>query len=111
MKYHFRIKEEKDGYSAQCIELKGCITQGDSMEELTCNMKEALDLYVYEPEDSKELASLPDEAIKISKHVVEVAVSPEIAFSFMVRYHRIHSHLTQKQAAKRVLRTCTATSG
>jgi len=46
MKYHFRVHKEEDGYSAQCIELEGCITQGDSQEELFENMKEVLNLYV-----------------------------------------------------------------
>lgn len=86
MKYHFRIREEKKGFSASCVELEGCITQGDSLKELYANMEEALNLYIQEPEDSKELADLPDESIKKSKYIVEVAVDPEVAFSFMVRY-------------------------
>lgn len=79
MKYHFRICKEKDGYSAQCIELKGCITQGDSMKELLENMQEALNLYVQEPADSENLAALPNESIRKSKNVIEVALDPEIA--------------------------------
>ena len=38
------------------------------MEELQKNMQEALNLYVEEPEDSKELASLPDESIPGQPH-------------------------------------------
>ena len=102
MKYHFKVHQEEKYLWAQCVELEGCFTQAESEEELQRNMREALNLYVYEPEDSKELAPLPDESIKLSKHVVEVPVDPEIAFSFMVRYHRIHNHLTQKQAAKKM---------
>ena len=44
MKYPFRIRKEKKGYSAQCIELEGCITQGDTLKELQKNMEEALNL-------------------------------------------------------------------
>ena len=54
MKYHFRIKKEDDGFSACGIELEGCITQGDSMEELLDNLREALHLYVQEPADSND---------------------------------------------------------
>lgn len=61
MKYHFKICKEKKGYSAQWIELKGCITQGDSLKELCKNMKEALDLYIREPADSEDLADLPND--------------------------------------------------
>ena len=67
MKYHFKIQKEDKGYFAQCIELPGCITQGETLEELQRNMREALNLYIEEPEDSKDLAALPDEKIKRSK--------------------------------------------
>jgi antitoxin HicB len=102
MKYHFKIKKEKTGYSAQCLELKGCITQGDDMNELYHNMEEALNLYVEEPEDSKELAALPNERIRLSKTVAEVSLDPQIAFSFMVRYYRLKHGMTQHQAAKKM---------
>lgn len=100
MKYHFKIREEKKGFSASCMELEGCITQGNSLKELYVNMQEALNLYVQEPEDSKDLAALPDESIKKTKNVVEVALDPEVAFSFMVRYYRIKHGMTQREVAK-----------
>ena len=50
MKYRFKIHSEEKGYWAECIELKGCITQGDSLEELHQNIREALQLYLEEPE-------------------------------------------------------------
>lgn len=100
MKYHFKIKKESVGYSAYCMELKGCFTEGDTQEELYANMQEALNLYVQEPENSKDLAELPDDSIRKSKNVAEVALDPSIAFSFLVRYHRIKHGLTQTQVAK-----------
>lgn len=102
MKYHFKVHKEGKGFWAQCIELNGCITQADSMGELLENMEGALNLYVEEPEDSKDLAALPDDSIKKAKTIVEVPVNPEIAFAFMVRYYRIKHGLTQQQAAKRM---------
>ena len=102
MKYHFKVHKEGNGFWAQCIELTGCITEADSMDELRCNMQEALNLYVEEPKESKELASLPDESIRISRSIIEVALDPQIAFAFMVRYYRIKHSLTQQQAAKRM---------
>lgn len=102
MKYHFKIHKEGKGFWAQCIELAGCITEADSMDELQRNMQEALNLYVEEPEDSKELANLPNESLQITRSVVEVTLDPQIAFAFMVRYYRSKYGLTQQQAAKKM---------
>ena len=102
MKYHFKIRKEPDGFSAHCVELEGCITQGDSMEELNENMKEALDLYIQEPADSNDLAALPDDSIRKSKYIVEVPLDPEIAFSFLVRYYRLKHGMTQREVARKL---------
>lgn len=102
MKYHFKIHKEGEGFWAQCIELTGCITEADSMDELQRNMQEALNLYIEEPEGSKDLAPLPDESLQVTRNIVEVALDPQIAFAFMVRYYRIKQGLTQQQAAKKM---------
>jgi predicted RNase H-like HicB family nuclease len=34
MNYNLKIHSEDNRYWAECIELKGCNTQGDSLEEL-----------------------------------------------------------------------------
>lgn len=100
MKYHFKIHKEGKFFWAQCIELEGCITQAHSLKALHENMQEALNLYIQEPEDSVDLAVLPDDSIRKSKNIIEVSVDPQIAFSFMVRYYRIQNGMTQKEAAK-----------
>ena len=103
MKYHFKVHKEDDGFWAECLELEGCLTQADSMEELHEMMKDVLCLYISEPEDSTRLANLPDDSIKKTKNIVEVPVDSEIAFSFWVRYCRIKNHkLTQQQVAKKL---------
>jgi predicted RNase H-like HicB family nuclease/DNA-binding XRE family transcriptional regulator len=102
MKYHFKIHKEGKGFWAQCIELTGCITEADSMDELQRNMQEALNLYIEEPEDSKDLAHLPDESLQVTRSIVEVPLDPQIAFAFMVRHYRIKHGLTQHQAAKKM---------
>lgn len=99
MKYHFKIHKEEKGFWAECIELSGCFTQADSMDELRKNMQEALNLYIEEPEDSKKLAALPDDSISASRSIVEVQLDPSIAFTFMVRYNRIKQDLTHQEAA------------
>ena len=45
MKYTVILeKEEEGGYSAQCLELPGAISQGENQEEALRNIKEAIEL-------------------------------------------------------------------
>jgi predicted RNase H-like HicB family nuclease len=48
MSYKVNVVIEKDeyGYYAYCPELEGCQTQGDTLEEVLANMKEAIELYL-----------------------------------------------------------------
>ena len=101
MNYHFKIKKEKRGFSAQCLELEGCVTQGDSKSELLKNMQEALNLYLDEPADSKAIFPLPRRGLK-GKNVVAVPVEPRVAFAFALRMTRLKHGLTQKMAAHRI---------
>lgn len=101
MRYHFKVKKEKKGYSAVCIELPGCVTQGDSREELDSNMEEALNLYLDEPADSKAIYPLPRKRVT-GRAVAEVHVQPRIAFAFLLRMTRLNQRLTQREAATRI---------
>ena len=40
------IEKDINGYYAYCPELKGCQTQGDTLDEVYENLKEAIDLYL-----------------------------------------------------------------
>jgi predicted RNase H-like HicB family nuclease len=40
------IEQDEDGVFAYCPELKGCQTQGASVEEALTNLKEAAELYL-----------------------------------------------------------------
>lgn len=102
MNYHFKIHKEGTGFWAQCIELPGIFTQGDSKEELERNMREALNLFVDEAPDSRDLAALPDYSIKSSKTIVEVPLDSQIAFAFLMRYWRLKYGFTQKEAARKI---------
>jgi antitoxin HicB len=102
MKYHFKVHKEGKRFWAECLELAGCMTQADTMEELKQNMQEVLNLFIEEPEDSKDLAPLPDESLKPNRNIIEVHLDPQIAFAFMVKYCRIKHGLTQQEAAKRM---------
>ena len=102
MRYHFKIHKEGNGFWAECIEIPGCLTEGDSKEELFENMKESLNIYLEEPEDSQYLAPLPKMSIELSHNVVEVPVDPSIALAFYIRQQRIKNGLTQKEAAAKL---------
>lgn len=99
MTYHFRIHDE-DGLWAECIELEGCVTQGKNRAELEKNMREALNLYLEEPESSSVVFPLPDS--RPDPGVVPVEVEPEVAFALKLRQLRIGRRLTQKEAARRL---------
>ena len=64
MVYHFRVHEENDGFWAECLELAGCSTQADSRDELLENAREALNLYLHEPDDSQITFPLPKQQSK-----------------------------------------------
>ncbi|MCX7974221.1 MAG: type II toxin-antitoxin system HicB family antitoxin [Candidatus Aminicenantes bacterium] len=48
MSYKVNVIIEKDeyGYFAYCPELEGCQTQGETLEEILANIKEAIELYL-----------------------------------------------------------------
>ncbi len=99
MKYHFKIHRERKGFWAQCLELEGISTQGDSKEELQKNMHEALNLFLDEPPDSKVIFPLP-RSIPKGSSIVAVEVEPQIAFAFYLRRIRLKRGMTQKDVAK-----------
>jgi predicted RNase H-like HicB family nuclease len=45
-KFNVIIEKDDDGYYAYCPELVGCQSQGDSFEEVTRNIREAIELYL-----------------------------------------------------------------
>ena len=101
MKYHFKVHKEDVGFSAVCVELLGCRTEGDTEEELEANMAEALNLHLDEPATSKTVFPLPKKIVK-GKAVVAVAVEPKIAFATYLRCLRLNRKLTQQQMAKKL---------
>lgn len=59
-------KAEEGGFWAEVPALPGCVTQGDSLEELQGNLHEAIEGWL--SVDAKQEAMLPDD------QVIEVAV-------------------------------------
>jgi len=74
MSYKVSIVIEKDeyGYYAYCPELEGCHSQGDSLEEVMSNIKEAIELY---------LETMSEDEIKetLSKEILTTAIEVQVA--------------------------------
>ncbi len=66
------IEKDDYGYYAYCPELEGCQTQGDSLDEVMKNIKEAIELYLETLSDDEKMAYLSREILTTS---VEVAVA------------------------------------
>jgi predicted RNase H-like HicB family nuclease len=65
MPYQVSVIIEKDehGYYAYCPELPGCQSQGDSLEEVQANIKEAVELYI-------ETLSNSEKQVLLSKQIL-----------------------------------------
>lgn len=72
-KYKVSVVIEKDeyGYYAYCPELEGCQTQGDSLEGVLSNVKEAIELY---------LETLPEEETRelLSKEILTTSLEIKV---------------------------------
>ena len=101
MKYHFRAHGEGGGYWGECCELKGCVSQGDSLEELKANLQEALNLYLDEPKDSRIQFPLPQKNIS-GDNIIAIEVDPKVALAAMLRQERLKRRWTQKVTAQRL---------
>jgi len=66
------IEKDEYGYYAYCPELEGCQTQGDSIEEVLGNIKEAIELY---------LETLPKDEIRtfLSTEILTTSLEVQVA--------------------------------
>ena len=60
-------KEEEGGYSVQCLELPGCISEGETREETLANIREAIEGY---------LEAFPEELgqLRRKRELIEITV-------------------------------------
>ena len=63
------IEKDEDGYYAYCPELEGCQTQGDSLEEVLDNIKEAIELYLETLSEDERRTLLSKEILTTSLEV------------------------------------------
>lgn len=72
MKVTVIIEKDECGYYAYCSELKGCHTQGDTLDEVLKNIKEAVELYL-ETLDEEERRILLNKEILTTSLEVQIA--------------------------------------
>ena len=71
LKFTAIIEGDKDGYYAYCPELKGCQTQGETVDEALANLREAAELYL-ETLSAEELESLESSTKTILSTSLEI---------------------------------------
>jgi predicted RNase H-like HicB family nuclease len=64
------IEKDEDGYYAYAPELEGCQTQGDSLDEVLENIKEAVEVYI---------ETLTEEELKQAVSTTILTTSLEVA--------------------------------
>ncbi len=72
MKVNIVIELDQYGYYAYCPELKGCHSQGDSLEEVLSNIKEAIQLYL-------ETLSPEERQLFLSKEILTTSMEIQVA--------------------------------
>ncbi|OGR06966.1 MAG: hypothetical protein A2511_17275 [Deltaproteobacteria bacterium RIFOXYD12_FULL_50_9] len=61
MQFNAIIEHDQDGFFAYIPGLKGCVSQGNTLEETLVNIKEALELFLADmDEDEKKLSIKKD---------------------------------------------------
>ena len=66
------FSKDEDGYYVYCPELPGCHSQGDTFEEASNNIREALELYI-ETMSEEEIESILHKEILTTTMEVKVA--------------------------------------
>jgi len=61
------IEKDENGFYAWCPELKGCHSQGDTLEEAMANIREAIELYL-------ETLSDEERAVALSQEILTTAI-------------------------------------
>jgi predicted RNase H-like HicB family nuclease len=72
MRFTVLVHEDVDGgFWGECLELPGCISQGDTLDEMDFNIREAIELVLEVMiEDGKDLSNLrPGEPTIVDAHV------------------------------------------
>jgi antitoxin HicB len=93
-------KAEEGGYWAEFPDLPGCITEGDSVEEVLSMAKDALSGWLAVRFDRN--FSIPEARFLPGKNIHWVEPNPDVAIPLMIRKIRLELGLSQKEVAHRL---------
>jgi len=103
MEYHFELHQEDEGWFwAECVELKGCLSDGDRVEDLKLRLEDALNLYLNEPIGSNMVFPLPDKKLDENTSFLRIPVKSNVAFAMLIRQYRISNRMTLDQAREKI---------
>ncbi len=98
LKYPARfIPEEVGGFFVEFVDLPGCVTEGDTMEEASAMAKEALTGWLGVAYDHN--IHIPDPSAPGGDDIRYIAPDPEVVMPIAIRKLRTERGLTQKQVA------------
>jgi len=100
IKYPGIIHDDSDGFWIDFPDLKGCVTQGDTMEELMAMAEDALSLYLEDYIESEK--ELPASSSLQGENIVYVEPYPEIAIPLTIKELRKQQKLSQTEIAERI---------
>ena len=101
IEYPLKIhKAEKGGYWAEFPDLPGCITEGDSEEEVLSMAKDALSGWLAVRFERN--FSIPDARPLKGKNIHWVEPNPDVGIPLMIRKIRNELGLSQKEVAHRL---------
>jgi predicted RNase H-like HicB family nuclease len=72
MKASIVIEKDEHGYYAFCPEMKGCHSQGESLDDVLVNIREAIELYL-------ETLSEEEKASCLSKEILTTSLEVNVA--------------------------------
>lgn len=63
MQFNAIVEHDQDGFFAYIPSLKGCVSQGDTLEEALRNIKESLVLFLEDMDEEERIKSLKKEYV------------------------------------------------
>lgn len=101
IKYPMKIhKAEEGGFWAEFPDLPGCVTQGDTEEELMAMAKDALSGWLAVSFERN--FSIPEAKTVKGKNIRWVEPRPDVSIPLMIRKIRNEMGLSQKEIARRL---------
>jgi len=92
------FNEEDNGYLVEFIDLPGCITDGDTLEEAATNGRETLTGFLASMYERN--VPIPEPSVVSQEDVYLIEPEPDVAVPVMLKRLRESNKLTQSDVAK-----------